>query len=102
MAFSAMAAAMVGSTAYSAYSANQQKQQAKGVAYRAEQDAKKQEKAMEQQLNASMQKRPNARAAMDGAMQTARAGQSGTMLTGPQGVSPSNLTLGKTTLLGGG
>lgn len=90
------------STAYSAYSANQQKQQAKGVAYRAEQDAKKQEKTMEQQLNASMQKRPNARAAMDSAMQTARAGQSGTMLTGPQGVSPANLTLGKTTLLGGG
>lgn len=102
MAFSAMAAAMVGSTAYSAYSANQQKQQAKGVAYRAEQDARKQEKAMEQQLNATNQKRPNTRAMLDSATQSARAGQSGTMLTGPQGVDPNAMTLGRTTLLGGG
>jgi hypothetical protein len=31
-----------------------------------------------------------------------KAGQSGTMLTGPQGVDPTQLTLGKQTLLGGG
>ena len=32
---------------------------------------------------------------------TAKGGQSGTMLTGPQGVDPKTLLLGKTTLLGG-
>ena len=35
-------------------------------------------------------------------MMAGKAGQSGTMLTGPQGVDPSSLLLGKSSLLGGG
>lgn len=99
MAFSAVMAA---ATAYSAYSGNQQKQQMKGANYQAEQAALKQEKQMEQDLNAANKKRPNTTAMLDNAAQSARAGQSGTMLTGTQGVDPSMLTLGKNTLLGGG
>jgi len=95
------AAVMVGTTLANAYSANQQKQQQKGAQYQAQQAALKQEKQMEQQLNAANKKRPNTSAMLDSASQSARAGQSGTMLTGAQGVDPSMLTLGKTTLLGG-
>ena len=35
-------------------------------------------------------------------MRAGQAGQGSTMLTGSQGIDPSTLTLGKTTLLGGG
>lgn len=84
-----------------AYSANQQKQQQKGANYRAEQAALKQEKQLDQQMNAANKKRVNARAMIDNASQSARAGQSGTMLTGSQGIDPAALTLGKNTLLGG-
>ena len=99
MAFSAVMAA---TTAFSAYNANQQRQQQKGANYQAEQAAKKQQSQMEQDLNAANKKRPNTTAMLDNAAQSARAGQSGTMLTGTQGVDPSMLTLGKNTLLGGG
>lgn len=98
MAFSAVMAA---TTAFSAYNSNRQRQQQKGANYQAEQAALKQEKQMEQQMNAANKKRPNTNAMLNDAAQNARAGQSGTMLTGTQGVDPSMLTLGKNTLLGG-
>lgn len=99
MAFSAVMAA---ATAYSAYSSNQQRQQMKGANYKAEQNAIKQEKQAEQDMNRANQKKPDTMAMLNDAAQKGRAGQSGTMLTGPQGVDPSMLTLGKNTLLGGG
>ena len=95
------AAVMVGTTLATAYNANQQKQQMKGAQYRAEQAALKQEKQMEQQMNAANKKRPNTTAMLDSAAQSSRAGQSGTMLTGTQGIDPAALSLGKNTLLGG-
>lgn len=100
MAFSATV--MAAATAYSAYNSNQQKQQMKGANYKAQQNALKQEKQMEQQMNAANQKKPDTMAMLNDAAQKGRAGQSGTMLTGPQGIDPSLLTLGKNTLLGGG
>lgn len=93
--------AAIGSAVAGAYNANQQKQQMKGANYRAEQAALKQEKQLEQQMNAANKKRPNTNALLANASQNARAGQSGTMLTGSQGIDPAALTLGKTTLLGG-
>ena len=51
--------------------------------------------------NRANQKRPNANAILSAAQQAARGGMGGTMLTGPQGVSSSELSLGKSTLLGG-
>jgi hypothetical protein len=93
--------AAIGSVVANAYNANQQKQQMKGANYRAEQAALKQEKQLEQQMNAANKKKPNTNALLSNAAQNARAGQSGTMLTGSQGIDPAALTLGKTTLLGG-
>ena len=43
----------------------------------------------------------DAAGALAAAMQSGKAGGSGTMLTGPSGVDPAALQLGKSTLLGG-
>ena len=47
------------------------------------------------------QKRPNANAILAAAQQAAKGGMGSTLLTGPQGVSSSEMSLGKSTLLGG-
>ena len=51
--------------------------------------------------NRANQKRPNTNAILASAQQAAKGGMGSTMLTGPQGVSSSELSLGKSTLLGG-
>lgn len=60
----------------------------------------KQLKASEENTNKAMQKRPNTAGIMASAQQAGKSGASGTMLTGPQGISTESLTLGKATLLG--
>lgn len=50
--------------------------------------------------NKANQKKPDTNAILDAVMQAGKSGASGTMLTGPQGVDPNALALGKTTLLG--
>lgn len=45
-------------------------------------------------------KSPDSAASMAANILAGKAGQSGTMLTGPQGIDPTQLTLGKNTLLG--
>lgn len=62
---------------------------------------------MDQQLkmadeakNRANQKTPNTRQILSEAEQAGKAGVSGTMLTGPQGIDPSSLTLGRNSLLG--
>lgn len=60
----------------------------------------KQLKSADEAMNRANQKRPNTRQLLDDASQAGKAGASGTMLTGAQGVDPASLTLGKTTLLG--
>ena len=57
--------------------------------------------AADQAMNRANQKSPDTAAAMAANVLSGKAGQSGTMLTGAQGVDPNSLTLGKTTLLGG-
>ena len=52
--------------------------------------------------NRANRKSPDSAAAMASAILSGKAGQSGTMLTGPQGIDPNSLMLGKATLLGGG
>ncbi|CAK0775830.1 putative phage protein p22 [Gammaproteobacteria bacterium] len=91
-----MAAALAGST-YVAYQGNQQ---AKSSAQQAQQNAQRQALLAEQDMNRANQKKPNYNALLSAALQAGKAGQSGTMLTGPQGVDPGSLTLGKNTLLG--
>ena len=57
--------------------------------------------ATDEATNRANQKAPDSAAAMAANVMAGKAGQSGTMLTGAQGVAQSQLTLGKTTLLGG-
>lgn len=59
-------------------------------------------KAASQANNKANQKRANSSALLSSNQMAGKGGQSGTMLTGPGGVDPSALQLGKTTLLGGG
>lgn len=60
----------------------------------------KQLKAADEATNRAAQKRPNTSSILSEAEQAGKAGVSGTMLTGPQGVSNDQLTLGRSTLLG--
>lgn len=60
----------------------------------------KQLKAAEESMNRATQKRPNTSSILSEAEQAGKAGVSGTMLTGPLGVDPSELKLSKSTLLG--
>ena len=57
-------------------------------------------KAADEATNSANQKRANTAGILDAAAQSGKAGASGTMLTGPQGIDPNLLNLGKTTLLG--
>lgn len=58
--------------------------------------------ASTQANNKANQKRPDGSTLLSSNAAAAKGGQSGTMLTGPGGIDPSVLQLGKTTLLGGG
>jgi alkaline phosphatase len=55
----------------------------------------------EEATNRANRKSPDSAATMAAAILAGKSGQSGTMLTGPQGVDPNGLMLGKATLLGG-
>jgi predicted ATP-dependent serine protease len=102
----ATAAMWVGAAvgAYSAYTANENAQKAQSQQESAQNQAKasalKQEKAADEATNRANAKSPNTSAILDQAMQSGKGGASGTMLTGPQGIDPSTLSLGKSTLLG--
>ena len=91
------AAASVGA---SVYSGRKQQKQARAAAEQAQKNADRQVKAAEEATNKAEQKSVNAAASRDEAALAGKAGVSGTMLTGPQGIDPSQLMLGKNTLLG--
>jgi len=54
----------------------------------------------DQEFNKVNQKKPDTSAILSAAQQSGKMGASGTMLTGPQGIDPAKLSLGKSTLLG--
>ena len=60
----------------------------------------KQLKSADESMNRASQKRPTTARIVDEAAQAGKPGASGTMLTGPTGVDPSALQLGRSTLLG--
>lgn len=91
------AAATVGA---SIYSGRKQEKQARAASEQAQRNADNQAKAAEEATNKAEQKTANAAARLDEAALAGKSGVSGTMLTGPQGVDPSQLMLGKNTLLG--
>lgn len=80
----------------------QQAQKAQGAASRSAMDAAtKQADMADQANNKANGKQPDTAGLLSANQMAAKGGVSGTMLTGPQGVDPKTLLLGKTTLLGG-
>jgi hypothetical protein len=94
--------AMVGLAAITAGSAYVNHQDQKEAQAQARDQASKTAKAADEANNKANQKRANSSALLSSNQMAAKGGQSGTMLTGPSGVDPTALQLGKTTLLGGG
>lgn len=80
--------------------ANRQAAQAEKEAQQLKANVDKQEKASEMAANRANQKSPDTGSILDAARQAGKSGVSGTMLTGPAGVDPALLSLGKNTLLG--
>jgi hypothetical protein len=95
-----MAAAAVAGAVATIHNGQQQKKAADSASQQAQANALKQERAADEATNRANQKRADPAAALAAASQAGKAGVGGTMLTGPQGVDPAALTLGKNTLLG--
>lgn len=95
---------IAGSIIVSAASSYHTAEKAEDLQYAGMQEAKKAAKAQLQQAdeatNAANMKSPDTAAMLSSAMLSGRSGQSGTMLTGPQGVDKSKLNLYRNTLLG--
>ena len=89
-----MAVAALAGAAQQQDASRRQKNQAKDAANAAQQQAQREAQQADMQFNRANQRRANDAGAMPGG-----AGNS-TLLTGPGGVDPSALTLGKNTLLG--
>ena len=88
------AAAAVAGVAQQQDASRRQKNQAKDAANAAQQQAQREAQQADMEFNRANQRRVNDAGTMPGG-----AGNS-TLLTGPGGVDPSALTLGKNTLLG--
>ena len=95
-----LAAAAVAGAAISYQNGQEQKKAAERASQQAQQNADKQAADADQAMNRANQKKPDTSAILSAAQQSGKSGPSGTMVTGPQGVDPSSLSLGKTTLLG--
>lgn len=59
------------------------------------------EERQQADMNKSTSRAPDSASLISQAQQKSKVGGAGTMLTGPMGVDPQSLTLGKSTLLGG-
>jgi hypothetical protein len=90
--------ASAAATTYSADVARKSANQANDQAIKA---AKANAQAADEANNAANAKSPDAAAMMAANLAAGKAGASGTMITGPGGVDPNSLTLGKTSLIGG-
>ena len=87
-------------TAVSAVQASDQADAQKKALQQTQDNANKAAAQADQDFNKANQKKPDTSAILSAAQQSGKMGASGTMLTGPQGVNPSDLSLGKSTLLG--
>lgn len=94
----AVAAAVgAGAAVYSGYTSNKAQKEA---TRQAQQQAKKQAELADQEFNRANQKKADTNKMLAANQQASMSGQAGTMLTGPQGVAPGNVDIGKATLLG--
>lgn len=96
------AIAAVASLAATVYSADQSRSAQNKATDNAKANAARQAKSSDEAQNQANAKAPDVNAELSAAQQAAKGGPGSTMLTGPGGVDPSTLTLGKSTLLGGG
>jgi hypothetical protein len=92
-------AAAIG-TAYSIYSGERASNAQEKAQNQARANADRQAAAADQAFNRANQKQPDASAILSASGQAGRPGASSTMLTGPAGITPDMLNLGKNTLLG--
>lgn len=95
-----MAIAVGTQAAVTAYSADQSRKNANQANDQAKAAALKNQQAQDEATNRANGKTPDITAMMAANTLAGKAGASGTMLTGPQGVDPSLLALGKNTPLG--
>jgi len=99
------AAAGVGLSAVSALQGQQAQQDAMRQQKKAQQAATAkaigQQRQSEMVTNAANRRTPDINSIMSAASQAAKTGPSSTMLTGPGGVDPNSLALGRSSLLGG-
>ena len=93
-------AGVAGTMAYSAYTSNQASKRQAAAQREATTQAEKQAAQAEREFNRANAKKPNVGAIVAANQQASLTGQAGTMLTGPQGIDPTKLELGKNTLLG--
>ena len=93
-------AGVAGTMAYSAYTSNQASKRQAAAQREATAQAEKQAVQAEREFNRANAKKPNVGAIVASNQQAALSGQAGTMLTGPTGIDPTKLELGKNTLLG--
>lgn len=93
--------ALAASAARSGYEAYAGRKEQKAQQAEAKNAAVKAEAQSTREINAANAKAPDVGALLSGNQQAAAAGGSGTLLTGPRGVDPDLLKLGRTTLLGG-
>lgn len=100
MGVTALAAAVGVGTGYQIYSGQQAAKAQEDALNQAKDQQAKAEQQADQAMNAANPKKPDTAANVSALQQAAKAGASGTMLTGPSGIDPSTLNLGKTTLLG--
>ncbi|MDR3005209.1 MAG: hypothetical protein LBV14_13360 [Acidovorax sp.] len=98
-AWAAAGVAAVG-TAVSYQNGKEQASQQASAQRQAQANADKQAAQADQDFNRANQKKPDTVGMLSAAQQAGKGGASGTMLTGPSGVDPNSLTLGKSTLLG--
>ena len=103
-----MAAAAATTAIYSIYAGersagkqNEALQQQKEAQAQATETAKQQQSTAEQNINRARGKSPDIQAVADIGQAGSKGGPAGTMLTGPTGIDPNQLSLGKNTLLGG-
>ena len=99
-----VAAAGTGYTIASGEDAKRKQADALGKQERAQTQAvasaEKQSQQSQQLVNRANQKRPDVSSIMQAASAASSGGGAGTMLTGPTGVDPNALALGKSSLLG--
>lgn len=106
MAFGISATAWLAIGAGTAYAANQMKTQEEALNRQnaAQQQAKQQAEKVaadaDMAFNRANQKKPNVQSIMDSNKAAGMGGAGSTMLTGPLGIDPTLLTLGRNTLLG--